>query len=160
VIVVLVVIAIGAVLGGLFALGVWVGRGIREDQAADADARRQLAALEARRARPSLLLEAPAAVGRPMLPAGRPNYHPADYLGPGRLPGYADPFPRPGRLDVALVDVTLVDLAPVAPDLEPSRPSTSPDDLEAEVGRMIHESELYVTALIARTRHAERKYTW
>jgi hypothetical protein len=57
---------------------------------------------------------------------------------------------------VTAVAVTAV--AMTAPDLEPSRPSTSPDDLEAEVGRMIRDSELYVAALIARTRHAERKY--
>ena len=44
-IVVLVVIAVGAVLGGTFALGVWIGRAVAEDQAADAEARRQLAAL-------------------------------------------------------------------------------------------------------------------
>jgi hypothetical protein len=150
--VVLVLIAVGAVLGGTLALGIWIGRAVAEDQAAEAAARRQLAALE-RRPRPTLLLEA---VDRPRLPTGRPNYHPADFIGRPRLPGYADPFPRPGRFDVTAVAVTAV--AMTAPDLEPSRPSTSPDDLEAEVGRMIRDSELYVAALIARTRHAERKY--
>lgn len=144
-------LGIATAVGGLVALGFWIARGISEDRAAEAEAARQLADLEAR---PSLLLADRVSPG---IIALAPRYHmaPAD-LGPGRLPGYADPFPRAGLFDVT---VPLEDTA-AAPHVDRDRPSPSPVDLEADVRRMCDETELYVAALIARTRHAERKYTW
>lgn len=142
--VVLVAVAIVAVLGGTLALGIWIGRGLADDQADD-DAGRQLPALEV----------TPAAVTaplRPRMPTGRPNYHPGDYVGPGRIPGYTDPFPRAGRFDIPA--------PPAAGHAAPTRPLTSPGDLDADVARMCDDNAIYVAALIARSRHAERIGAW
>lgn len=143
-IVFLVTVAVLAVLGGTLALGVWIGRGL-EDQADDAGPGRQLAGLDA----------APAAVTapqRPRRPGGPPNYRPGGWTGPGRIAGYTDPFPRAGRFDVPP--------PPAAGRAAPSRPLTSPGDLDADVARMCDDNAIYVAALIARSRHAERMHQW
>lgn len=144
-IVVLVAVAIVAVLGGTLALGVWIGRDLADDQADEWPP----GALERGH------LTAPAAVTaphRPPRPTGRPNYRPADWTGPGRIAGYTDPFPRAGRFDIP---------APQAAGrVAPSRPLTSPGDLDTDVARMCDDNATYVAALIARSRHAERMHPW
>lgn len=137
----LVAAAVAAVLGGTLALGVWIGRGL-DDQADDGG---QLAELEAR----------PAAVTaplRPRAPTGRPNYRPAGSAAPGRIPGYTDPFPRAGRFDIPA--------PPAAGHVAPTRPLTSPGDLDVDVARMCDDNAIYVAALIARSRHTERTHPW
>lgn len=136
-----------AVLLGVFWLGVWVGLGMAEDrrQRAECEALWEHARDRHQAPRPTLLLQAAPA-------------HPADNLPPWRTPGYADVFPRPGRLLLEQVPAAVAAASwptPTAPYLEPARPITSPVDLEAEVRRMCLDSELYVAALIARARHTE-----
>ena len=132
---------------GLFTLGLYAGLSLTDDRAEAAEAAEDiecghLAALAA------AILEAEAG----------PDW---------RVPGYADPFPRAGRFilsDPPLFThrpaaVTLIDMAPVsdAPHGRDSRPPTSPDDLDPAVRRLCEDTQLYVAALIARTRHAEGK---
>ena len=148
----LIVIAVCAVLGGILALGIWVGRGLAEDRALQAanDAMwERVRARQARQARPTPLLDDPPTV---TLPAA---FYPADGW---RVAGFADPFPRPGRMTVDPPPPMLA--LQTAPHVGTPRPLTSPMDLDADVRRMCDETELYVAALIARARHAERNYTW
>lgn len=144
-IVFLVTVAVLAILGGTLALGIWIGRDLADDQADEwppgALERGQLAA--------------PAAVTapqRPRMTTGRPNHRPGGQTGPGRIPGYTDPFPRAGRFDVPA--------PPAAGHVAPTRPLTSPGDLDADVARMCDDNAIYVAALIARSRHTERTHPW
>jgi hypothetical protein len=141
------------ILAGVFCLGIWVGLGLAEDrrQQAEADA------LEARTREQAAIAAVIAATEAPAAEAG-PDW---------RVPGYADPFPRPGRFITGVftesaVEVTVVDMAPVqdAPHGGTPSPSASLDELDPAVRRLCEETQQYVAALIARTRHAERKTTW
>jgi hypothetical protein len=147
------------ILAGVFCLGIWVGLGLAEDrrQQAEADA------LEARTREQAAIAAVIAATGAPAPAAGA-----AAGAGPDwRVPGYADPFPQPGRFITGVftesaVEVTVVDMAPVqdAPHGGTPSPSASLDELDPAVRRLCEETQQYVAALIARTRHAERKTTW
>lgn len=136
---------------GLLFLGLWVGLGIREDREADRAAKVALARLQARQAaRPPIAY---------LIPAPPTTSPPTFYR-----PGYAEAFPRPGRLAVdpgqlagyitgtAGIDWPAPQL-PHGPDL---RPTTSPVDLDGAVRLMCLDAELYVANLIAGTYHTER----
>jgi hypothetical protein len=125
----------------LLGLGFYVGLGIREDREADRHAKVALARLEAvRTARPLAYA----------IPAPDHATAPAYYL-----PGYADPFPRPGRFAIEHAGQLAGAEAPQPPHGPASRPITSPVDLDGAVRLMCIEAEQYVANLIAGTYHAE-----
>lgn len=131
---------------GLLGLGLYVGLGIREDREADRAAKVALARLQARQAaRPPIAY---------LIPAPPTTSPPTFYR-----PGYAEAFPRPGRLTVDLGQLAddgggQAPELPHGPDL---RPTTSLVDLDGAVRLMCLDAEQYVANLIAGTYHAERK---
>jgi hypothetical protein len=146
----LVQLAAGVLIGaGLFFLGLYVGLGLREDREADRHARVMLARLEARPSRATVYLMAPPPDTRP------PTFY---------RPGYAEAFPRPGRLAVDLGQLADDDegqaLAPELPRGPALRPITSPVDLDGAVRLMCIATEQYVANLIAGTHHAEKGHPW
>lgn len=134
---------VGLLFGlGLLGLGLYIGLGIREDREADRHAKVAMARITARQdARPPVyLVSAPA-------PSASPTFY---------LPGYADPFPRPGRFALEPRGQLAAAEAPQTPHGADSRPTTSPIDLDGAVRIMCLDAEQYVAALIAGTYHAER----
>ena len=148
----LMILAALAALVAAFILGMWAGLGLAQD-------RRQRAACDEtwRRIRGrAAARQAPGRLG--VLRDNRPAGSPATLLleapapGPPRLPGYTDPFPRPGRYGPGAAPLTDM------PRRGGQRPSSSPDD-QAPAARQ-EETETYTAGLVARARHAEGKYLW
>jgi len=136
-------LAAGLLIGlGLFALGAYVGLGVREDREADRHAKVALARIAARGAD-----HAPIIYMHPA-PAPAPRFY---------RPGYAEAFPRPGRFVVDLGQLAGAE-APQLPHGPALRPATSPVDLDGAVRLMCLETEQYVATLIAGTYHAERNH--
>jgi len=144
----LLILAVLLILAAAFALGVWAGLGLAQD-------RRERAACDEmwRRIRVrAAALKAPGRLG--VLRDNRPAGSPAEPETPAtRLPGYAEPFPRPGRYGPGAAPLTTG-----MPRRGGQRPSSSPDD-QAPAARQ-EETETYTAGLIARARHAEGKYLW
>jgi hypothetical protein len=136
-----------AVVGGLVAFGVWAGRGLAADRAQD---RANDALYEQNQARPR-----PGQIVMAGYITGAPDWQAPQW----RIAGYAGPFPGPGSAAADLADVEEITRIDV-PHVGPSRSAPSPVDLEADVRRMCDETELYVAALVASTRHAERNSIW